>query len=87
MAVLDTEPATSEMYDDAATFLRNHLPHQLRSPRVAIICGSGLGGLSETVAQESKAEIDNSTIPHFLQSTGESSTSADKYSYPTKAQV
>jgi purine-nucleoside phosphorylase len=61
---------TMEMYQETAAFLKDRLPTSLRSPRVAIICGSGLGGLAATVQEEGKAEFDYTSIPHFSRSTG-----------------
>lgn len=57
----------------AVSFLKDRLPKSLRTPKVAIVCGSGLGGLAETVHSEPRAEYDYSSIPHFPRPTGESS--------------
>lgn len=56
---------------EAVTFLRSRLPEGLQSPKVAIVCGSGLGGLADTVHAEGRAEYDYASIPHFPRSTGE----------------
>jgi purine-nucleoside phosphorylase len=63
--------------NEAVSFLTNGLPEGLRKPQVAIVCGSGLGGLAETVQSEPRAEFDYASIPHFPRSTGE-------FSWPAK---
>lgn len=60
-------------HDEAATYLQGSLPEELRRPKIAIICGSGLGRLAETVQESSKVEFDYAGIPHFPQSTGKGS--------------
>ena len=60
-----------DMYLESVEFLRAKIPESLRTPRVAIICGSGLGGLAGTVHEEEKFELDYKSIPHFPHSTGE----------------
>jgi len=47
------------------------IPEELHRPRIAIICGSGLGGLANTVENGSKHEVDFEDIPHFPSSTVE----------------
>ena len=63
---------TLDMYDESVTFLQDRLPDQLRRPRVAIICGSGLGLLAETVEHNGKLSMsfDYASVPHFPHSTG-----------------
>ncbi|KAJ5397279.1 PNP/MTAP phosphorylase [Penicillium cosmopolitanum] len=51
--------------NEAVSFLTKSLPEGLRKPQVAIVCGSGLGGLAETVQSEPRAEFDYTSIPHF----------------------
>lgn len=67
-----TDITTFERANEAVKFLQSRLPETLRSPQVAIVCGSGLGGLADTVHAESKAEYDYASIPHFPRPTGES---------------
>lgn len=56
---------TYEDYKNTAEWLLSHTKHR---PQVAIICGSGLGGLTDKLTQ---AQIfDYSEIPNFPQSTG-----------------
>lgn len=61
-----------ERANEAVVFLTNSLPEGLRKPQVAIVCGSGLGGLAETVQSEPRAEFDYASIPYFPCSTGKS---------------
>ena len=62
-----------DMYQETADFLRAKVPEALRKPRVAIICGSGLGGLANTVPEEGKVEFDYASVPHFTPSAGKKS--------------
>jgi purine-nucleoside phosphorylase len=55
---------------ETATFLRSKLPTSLHYPKVAIVCGSGLGGLAETIHQEPRIETAYADIPNFPISTG-----------------
>lgn len=50
---------------EIVAFIQNLVPTK---PEVAIICGSGLGGLAERVVD--KIVIPYSNIPHFPRSTG-----------------
>jgi purine-nucleoside phosphorylase len=56
---------------DTAAHLRALLPSELQRPKVAIVCGSGLGGLAETIEDEPKVEVAYKAVPNFAQSTGE----------------
>ncbi|KAJ5675898.1 purine nucleoside phosphorylase [Penicillium macrosclerotiorum] len=58
-----------ERATEAVLFLKNSLPAGLQAPKVAIVCGSGLGGLADTVQGELRAEYDYATIPNFPRST------------------
>jgi purine-nucleoside phosphorylase len=65
---------SSEAYQRAsgsADFIRSKLPPHLHNPRVAIVCGSGLGGIADTVTADTKLEIDYHDIPNFPKTTGE----------------
>lgn len=55
---------------EAANFLQGRLESRLQNPKVAIVCGSGLGGLADAVQEEPRTEIHYSLIPHFPRSTG-----------------
>jgi purine-nucleoside phosphorylase len=56
---------------ETAKYVRSQLPESLQNPQVAIVCGSGLGGLADTIEAEPKVELAYGTIPNFPQSTGE----------------
>lgn len=56
--------------NEAASFLRQRLPAELQKPQVAIICGSGLGGLADAVHDQPRAEYNYASIPHFPHPTG-----------------
>ena len=68
------EMATSqfERATETADFLRSKLPEHLSRPRVAIVCGSGLGGLAKTVNPGTTEEWRYQDVPNFPLSTGES---------------
>jgi purine-nucleoside phosphorylase len=59
-----------ERANEAVSYLRASLPEGLQRPKVAIVCGSGLGGLADTIHSESRTEYDYASIPHFPRSTG-----------------
>jgi purine-nucleoside phosphorylase len=63
---------------EAAKILQDGLPEELRNPKVAVVCGSGLGGLQHTVNTGAKFEISYADIPGFAKSTGE--CHVDRYS-------
>lgn len=70
--------AQDEMTDTAyyravetVEFLRRQLPSELAKPRVAIVCGSGLGGLVSTLNDGIREEWAYKDVPNFPQSTGE----------------
>jgi hypothetical protein len=53
-----------------ANYVRSQLPESLQKPQVAIVCGSGLGGLADTIEAEPKVELSYGSIVNFPQSTG-----------------
>jgi len=55
---------------DTADALRKELPEELRQPKVAIICGSGLGGLQYTINEGVRFEKSYSEIQNWARSTG-----------------
>jgi purine-nucleoside phosphorylase len=55
---------------ETAKSLQNELPEELRSPKVAIVCGSGLGGLQHTINPGVKFEKLYAEIPNWAKSTG-----------------
>ncbi|KAK2797599.1 hypothetical protein FQN51_008394 [Onygenales sp. PD_10] len=54
---------------ETCAFLQGRLPAALQKPKFAIICGSGLGGLADSVNEAPKAEFAYGDIPHFPVST------------------
>ncbi|KAI1924578.1 Purine nucleoside phosphorylase [Ophidiomyces ophidiicola] len=59
------ESSTFKLAQEALEFLKPKLPEELQKPRIAIICGSGLGGLADTIDPKVKVEFDYGDIPHF----------------------
>ena len=49
--------------------LTPQLPPSLRHPSIAIICGSGLGGLADNVLPSPRFEVDYADVPGFPKST------------------
>lgn len=71
--MLPEAPKNKSLYEEAVeafSFLKERLPETLQHPRVAVICGSGLGGLANTIHDEPRAEFEYSSIPHFPCLTG-----------------
>ena len=67
------DPLKQGVYNRASIttdFLRRDLPPQLQHPKVAVVCGSGLGGLVDEVEAEPKVVVPYSDIPGFPVSTG-----------------
>ncbi|CAG8561856.1 19450_t:CDS:2 [Dentiscutata erythropus] len=56
-----------EEFTATTNYLRARLPLVLTTPKVAIICGSGLGQLADVI--ENKVEFDYKEIPGFVSST------------------
>ena len=63
-----------DRYQESTEYLKARMPAGLGSPSVAVICGSGLGGLAGTVLAEPKTELNYASIPYFPKSTGRSAT-------------
>ncbi|KAK3075235.1 Purine nucleoside phosphorylase [Teratosphaeriaceae sp. CCFEE 6253] len=61
--------STFERAVETVEFLRLKLPEALAKPRVAIVCGSGLGGLAATVDGALKEEWAYADVPNFPVST------------------
>ena len=55
-------------FDETVAYLKRHLPAGW-VPEVAIVCGSGLGGLVDALEGD-RIEISYGQIPNFCQSTG-----------------
>jgi purine-nucleoside phosphorylase len=62
--------------NESANLLVRGLPQELRNPKVAIICGSGLGGLADAINPDLRVETPYHDIPGFPRSTGKSTTGA-----------
>ncbi|KAF8534619.1 inosine/guanosine/xanthosine phosphorylase [Trichophaea hybrida] len=58
-----------ELAQQAASYIQQRVPYDLKNPEVGIICGSGLGGLVDTLEASSQFAIPYSDIPEFPQST------------------
>jgi len=57
---------------EATSYLRKQsIPTELSKPKIAIICGSGLGGLADNVQPGPQISFDYKDIPHFPISTVE----------------
>lgn len=57
---------------EAISYLRGKgIPKDLSNPSLAVICGSGLGGLADAVQEGTKLEFDFDDIPYFPSSTVE----------------
>ncbi|TID19534.1 inosine guanosine and [Venturia nashicola] len=54
---------------DTAAHVRKLLPEALQNPKVAIVCGSGLGGLADTLNPSPRIEAPYGDIPGFAVST------------------
>lgn len=61
-----------QLATEAVDFLQSSLSAELANPRVAIVCGSGLGGLAQTINPSPVQSWDYEEIPHFPVSTGRS---------------
>jgi purine-nucleoside phosphorylase len=53
-----------------ADLLRRLLPEALQHPTIAVVCGSGLGGLTDTIHESPKLELPYQEVPGFPVSTG-----------------
>ncbi|OQO04697.1 hypothetical protein B0A48_09620 [Cryoendolithus antarcticus] len=62
-------PTAFHRATETVTHLRRKLPQHLATPRVAIVCGSGLGGLVDLVDAEGREEWKYEDVPGFPKST------------------
>lgn len=69
---LQISPGVFQRASESADFIRSKVPAELHFPRVAIVCGSGLGGIASTINKDVSVEINYSDIPNFPKTTGES---------------
>ncbi|KAI8973449.1 hsp7-like protein [Mycotypha africana] len=60
---------TEETYRNSADYLKSKLPADFQEPKLGIICGSGLGGLVDTIDQSTCVEFLYKDIPGFVSST------------------
>ncbi|KAJ5921552.1 hypothetical protein N7466_009878 [Penicillium verhagenii] len=58
-----------EQVHETVEFLNRRLPEGLQRPKVAVVCGSGLSGLADTIQAEPRVEYDYASIPHFPRPT------------------
>lgn len=65
-----TTPNAYARATQTADYVRSQLPIELQNPKVAMVCGSGLGGLADTIEASPKVELTYGEIPNFPQSTG-----------------
>ena len=65
-----TNLSVLEQAHEAVELLKSQLPEGLQKPKVAVVCGSGLSGLADTVQAEPRVEYDYASIPHFPRPTG-----------------
>lgn len=61
--------ALTTTYQQALIDIRSRLPKELRTPKVGIVCGSGLQGLAELL--QDRVEVPYGEIEGFGESTGE----------------
>ncbi|KAI8092214.1 hsp7-like protein [Gilbertella persicaria] len=60
---------TEATYKSSANYLRANLPQDFQNIDLGVICGSGLGGLVDTLDERTKVEFSYSDIPGFVSST------------------
>ncbi|KAG2417181.1 purine nucleoside phosphorylase [Aspergillus terreus] len=65
MSELPKGLSSYQQAEQAVQSLKDRLPAELQSPQVAIVCGSGLGGLADSIRDHPRAEYDYGSIPHF----------------------
>jgi purine-nucleoside phosphorylase len=70
MAFPKSEPDLFDRATQTSLHILSQLPDALKQPKIAIVCGSGLGGLANTIDESLRAEIAYKDIPGFPASTG-----------------
>lgn len=64
------ESAVFGLAKQTASFIQSKVSNpQLQRPRVAVVCGSGLGGIADTIENGERIEIPYSDIPNFPKTT------------------
>jgi len=70
----ENDKQKSELYSkaiQAVNYIRSQIQDAtLQSPRVAIVCGSGQGGLVDMLESNTAVSISYSDIPNFAKTTG-----------------
>jgi len=72
MATIEATNSLSSIFSRAtstAHHLQELLPPSIQAPRIAIVCGSGLGGLADTVSDSPRLEVPYASIPEFPRPT------------------
>lgn len=59
---------TQNLLEGAVKLIQDRIPASLQRPRVAIVCGSGLSTLGETI--RGRVDLPYTSIPGFTSSTG-----------------
>ncbi|MCJ1468636.1 hypothetical protein MMC07_007265 [Pseudocyphellaria aurata] len=62
------DDSVSQHCEEALHYLNQRIPSELDQPAVGVICGSGLGGLANSVLPQPRLEVPYMDIPHFPQS-------------------
>ncbi|GAA6024137.1 hypothetical protein JCM10207_001595 [Rhodosporidiobolus poonsookiae] len=81
-------PALDELtaqFTQALVDIRSRLPKELRTPKVAIVCGSGLQGLAEVI--QDRVEVNYADITGFGESTVRGHQSALAFGFLGKTRV
>lgn len=61
---------TETTYQVSVEYLTSKLPKEFQETKLGVICGSGLGGLVDTIDPSTKIEFLYKDIPGFVTSTG-----------------
>lgn len=70
MAAEVVHSAVYTLAKETATFIQSKVSNaQLKTPRVTIVCGSGLGGIADRIESGDRVEIPFSDIPNFPKTT------------------
>ena len=70
MAELLQNKVVFQHAQETASYLKERLPAALQRLRVAIVCGTGLNRLADSIHGSLKVELDYAAIPHFPRLTG-----------------
>lgn len=64
------DDTTSQYAEEAFQYIKDLIPPELDRPAVGMICGSGLGGMTNTLLLHPRQEVHYEDIPHFPESKG-----------------